>query len=224
MNSYQIYARFFPTVISAIPALLFQYFFLNTEISNFFQFLIGLTIIGNLTISIAILYLFSQVNRILAKILFEKKEIFMPTTNSLFFSNPEYSNEYKNMIYDKIWKDFSMKLPSSEEQITNEINSRRRISEAISLVRKKVGSGTLLLQHNTEYGFWRNLIGGAIISGLFSLIDIYFAFLQSDIAILVISILFLLGNLILIIFNKFIINKLGELYARVLIQEYMVGN
>lgn len=218
---YQLIARFFPSIIAAIPALLFQYFFLNPEIENFVQYMGSLKFVGDITISIVILYFFSQTNRLIAKSFFEKSETFLPTTDFLFFSNSEYSPDYKALIYNKIQDEFSLQLPSKEEQIADEINSRKRISEAISLVRKKVGSGTLLLQHNIEYGFWRNLIGGAIIASIFSIIDIYFALAHYNYEILILSAALLVIYLILLIFHNSILGKIAKLYARVLFQEYM---
>ncbi|MEN6442522.1 MAG: hypothetical protein ABFC71_02055 [Methanoregula sp.] len=221
MNTYEIRARLFPSLLSAIPALIFQYFFLNPKIAAFLKFLGTLEFIGDITLSIAIVYFFYQLNRLIAKTFFEKEEIFMPTTNFLLFSDSEYSNEYKQKIFKKIKADFKIQLPSEDEQKTDERNSRQRIAEAMSLVRKKVGDGSLTLQHNTEYGFWRNLIGGAVISSLISLIDIYFAFIQSNNSILIVSSAFFVGNLILLILNKQIIDRAGKFYARVLIQEYI---
>ncbi len=223
MNKYQLYARIIPSILSSIPALLFQYFFLNQEIANFLQFLGGLNFIGNITISIVILYFLSQTNRLIAKNFFEKEEIYMPTTDFLLFSNPEYSKEYKQEIYKKIQNDLNIQFPTEREQNENELNSRKRIAEAMSLVRKKVGSGKLLLQHNIEYGFWRNLIGGTFFGIFFSGLDVYFALTQSDNSILTLSIILLIVYLILLFSNKYIIQKVGALYARVLIQEYMAS-
>ncbi len=223
MNKYQLYARIIPSIFSSIPALLFQYFFLNQEIANFLQFLGGLNFIWNITISVVILYFLSQMNRLIAKNFFEKEEIYMPTTDFLLFFNPKYSKEYKQEIYKRIQKDFNIQLPTGKEQNENELNSRKRIAEAMSLVRKKVGAGKLLLQHNIEYGFWRNLIGGTIFAILFSGLDAYFALIQSNNSILTVSIIMLIVYLILLFSNKYIIQKVGALYARVLIQEYMVN-
>lgn len=147
----------------------------------------------------------------------------MPTTDFLLFFNPEYSKEYKKIIYKRIQHDFKIQLPTEKEQNENELNSRKRIAEAMSIVRKKVGSGRLLLQHNIEYGFWRNLIGGTIFAILFSVLDVYFALTQSNNSILTFSIILLIVYLILLFFNKYIIQKVGALYARVLIQEYMAS-
>jgi hypothetical protein len=220
-NQYNLQARIFPTIICAIPILLFQYFFLSEEISIFLVFLGNLKFAGDVTISIVILYFVSQINRFFSKTFFEKEEIYMPTTDFLLFSNSEYSNEYKVKIYEKLEKDFGLKLPIEKEQKKNEIYSRKRISEIMSLARNKVGSGKLLLQHNIEYGFWRNLIGGTIFAVLFSGITTYFSYTESNKTLFFVSIILLIFYLLILIFNKFIIGRFGKMYAKVLIQEYM---
>ncbi|HAJ33921.1 MAG TPA: hypothetical protein DCK79_11330 [Candidatus Atribacteria bacterium] len=87
----------------------------------------------------------------------------------------------------------------------------------MSLARKKVGSGKLLLQHNIEYGFWRNLIGGTIISVLFSGITTYFSYVENNKTLFIASIILLVIYLLILICNKFIINSFGKMYVRVLI-------
>ncbi len=91
----------------------------------------------------------------------------------------------------------------------------------MSLARKKVGSGKLLLQHNIEYGFWRNLIGGTIFAVLFSGITTYYSHAENNKTLFFVSIILLIFYLLILIFNKFIIGRFGKMYARVLIQEYM---
>ncbi len=223
-NKYTREARIFPTIISAIPILLFQYYFFNKEISDFLVFLGKIEMVGNITISIIILYFVAQINRFISKIFFEKEEIYMPSTDFLLFQNSEYSDEYKEKIYEKLEKDFNLKLPSKSSQEKNELNARKRISEVMSLARKKIGNGKLLLQHNIEYGFWRNLSGGAILAVLFSVVTAYLSFTQDKSTIFIVSLILLLSFLVILIFNKFFIDRVGKLYARVLIQEYMESN
>ena len=220
-NKYNLQARIFPAILCTIPILLLQYSFLNHEVLIFLQYLGNLRFAGNITISIALIYFVSQTNRFIAKTFFEKDEIYMPTTDFLLFSDSKYSPEYKQIIYKKLQDEFNLQLPSEKEQNENELNARKRIAESMSLARKKVGMGKLLLQHNIEYGFWRNFIGGTIFAILFSGLNMYFSFLQSNKTILTISIILLLIYSIILFSNKIIINKVGKIYANVLIQEYI---
>lgn len=220
-SKYTIQARFFPTLLSAIPILFFQYCFFDEEISSFFSFLGKIEIAGDITLSIVILYFVAQLNRILSKSFFEQEETHMPTTEFLLLKNLEYSKEYKQKIYEKLEKDFDLKLPSKSSQEKDDTKSRKRISEAMSLARKRVGSGKLLLQHNIEYGFWRNLSGGSILAILFSTITIYLSFVASKSTLLIFSVALFFAFFIILIFHKFFIGRVGKMYARVLIQEYM---
>lgn len=221
-NSYGIKARLFPTVLTSIPLLFLQYFYLSPQFNEFLTHLSQIKFIGNITISAVILYFLSQLNRTIGKDVFEKwyfsDESKMPTTTLLLYSNKYYSDGYKDKIRDKIKKDFDLNLPKKNSTLS-ELEQRKRIVEAIGLVRRKVGSGTLLLQHNIEYGFMRNLIGGSVISFMVSLICLRVFYQDTDL--LKWSIGFSIFYLTLIIFSKPLIKGKGVLYAKVLFQEYL---
>jgi hypothetical protein len=94
--------------------------------------------------------------------------------------------------------------------------------EAINHIRLKVGKGMLVEQHNSEYGFWRNLGGGSIVAFAVSLADIaVFYIIDHNLAALLISTILALSYLAHIIFAKRLIISSGRDYAKVLIQEYM---
>lgn len=183
------------------------------------------TVIGNITISIVLLYLLMQINRFLGKFLFEKNmfknELEMPTTNFLLFSNTEFSEEYKIKIREQIKSDFQIELPNEFMENQNIIETRKRVVEAVGLIRQKVKNGRLLLQHNIEYGFARNLIGGAIIGLMMSVFDIIYFYNNADKLIGGISIALSILFSILLIIHKPIIKHLGNQYAKRLFQEYL---
>ncbi|MEK7074382.1 MAG: HPP family protein [Patescibacteria group bacterium] len=145
----------------------------------------------------------------------------MPTTNFLLFSDTHYSNEYKQQIREKILKDFGITLLSKEQEEKDEMAARKRIVEAASLIRGKVKDGRLLLQHNIEYGFARNLIGGSVIAFPTALIGVvlfyFFSYKVLPFVVLTVSATI---YLVLIIFSKKIMDVFGVAYAKVLIQEY----
>jgi hypothetical protein len=220
-NEYDMKARIFPAILCTIPVLVFQYYFFSQEVLIFLQYLGNLQFSGNITISIVLIYFVSQLNIIISKTFFQKDESYMPTTNILLFSDSEYSREYKQVIYKRLQDEFNLQLPTKKDQNENELNARKRIAEIMSLARKRIGSGKLLLNHNIIYGFWRNFIGGTPISILISGLGIYFSYLQSNETALMISILLFLIYSIILFLNKFIIDNVGKSYANVLIQEYM---
>lgn len=224
-DKYTLKARVFPSVIIIVPFLVFT---LNCNIDglkNVFDDLLKVKIIGNVSVSLALLFLFTQVNRFIGKFLFEnymfKNETEMPTTNFMLYTNSEFSREYKNKIRQQIKSDFQITLPSEKDEIDDLSYAKKRIVEAIGLVRQKVKNGRLLLQHNIEYGFMRNLIGGSIFGLIMSLVLIfYFNSTPKEI----ISFMgYGLGffYFIMLIFHRSIIRYLGNQYARRLFQEYL---
>jgi hypothetical protein len=227
-KNYTITARIYPAIITSFPLVILSGFIINSDFIKLFTNFNYLKIASNISMPFIIVYLLAQINRFIAKEIFEKKyfknELYMPTTNFMLFENDEYSDDFKLKIRDKIQKDFDITLPSKEQERGDNITARKQIVEAIGLVRNKVGKGKLLLQHNIEYGFVRNLIGGSTIAFLVSLLNIgiFKFYLKSDLA-LNISIATTIIFLAIIIISKFLINRYGILYAKRLFQEYMSG-
>jgi hypothetical protein len=146
----------------------------------------------------------------------------MPTTNYLMWSDDKFSREYKRHIHEKIKKDFGIVLSTAEEEARNELEARKKIVEAVGHVRNRVKRGYLLHQHNIEYGFVRNLIGGSTVALLLSLFTIPFFYVyEKNITAFVLSITLFILYLIPVLFSKVIIAYYGRNYARRLIEEYM---
>ncbi|MBP1629391.1 MAG: hypothetical protein H6Q15_284 [Bacteroidetes bacterium] len=224
-DEYNIKARILPSIIILIPILLF---FNNCKIDNIqvvFNNLLSVKIIGNVTLSIALLFLLVQVNRYIGKYIFEKrmykKELDMPTTIFLLYSNSEFSKEYKNRLRKQIENDFFIILPDEQLENTNLLETKKRIIEAVGLIRHKVKNGRLLLQHNIEYGFFRNFIGGSIIGLLISAFNIFYFYIINDKLIFGINIGLSSLFALLFIFHRPIIINLGNQYAKRLFQEYL---
>ena len=129
--------------------------------------------------------------------------------------------EYKLQIRAKVAKDFKVEMPIESDEIADIENARKRIVESVGLIRQKVKNGRLLLQHNIEYGFFRNLIGGSLIGLMMSLFDIYYFYTNNNTLIGAVSIVISSCFVVLLIFHKPIINHLGNLYAKRLFQEYL---
>lgn len=224
-DSYTRKARIYPAVLVLIPFLIFT---INCNIQGlnaFFDDLVKVKVIGNITISIVLLYLLTFTNRFLGKFLFERKlfkeELEMPTTKFLLFSNTVFSKNYKIQIRDKVKLDFKLDMPTEEDEISNENDCKKRIVEAVGLIRQKVKNGRLLLQHNIEYGFARNLIGGAIIGLVISIFNVIYFFLQTNYLLGWINAVIAVVFAFLLLFHRFIITYLGNQYAKRLFQEYI---
>ena len=224
-DKYTLVARLYPSIIVLLPILLFT---INCNIANLgvtFDSLLQVKIISNVTVSIVLLYLFMQLNRFLGKFIFERKmfkdELEMPSTRFLLYTNTEFSRNYKNLIRERIKKDFQIVMPTEQDEDHNHKETKRRITEAVGLIREKVKEGRLLLQHYMEYGFARNLIGGAIIGVIVSCLDVIYFFIINDSIIAWISVIFACFFTGLLLLHKVILNYLANQYAKKLFQEYL---
>lgn len=225
-NKYIRVARLYPAIITIIPILTLTVYLSDTELSKYLIDMLSLKILGNLSLGLVLLYLLMQFNRFISKEFYEKRifndELKMPTTEFLLLSDDMFSDEYKSKIRDKIESDFNIKLLDKEQESQKNIKARKLIVNSVGLIRGKVKDGDLLIQHNIEFGFFRNLIGGSWLGAFFSFLNIIlFHFALSNLSLLIISLVCFIFYLIIIIFSKHIMRGYGELYAKRLFIEYL---
>ncbi|MBU2068781.1 MAG: hypothetical protein KKE08_19520 [Gammaproteobacteria bacterium] len=226
-DKYSIMGRFAPAVISIlVPAIVFNYFLVNDELSRFLGELLAVKLVAGLGMTFLFYYLLAQISRTIGKELFEKRifkdEKFMPTTNFLMYSDDTYSEQHKIRIRSLIEEDFKVVLPTKEQESINENESRMIISETMASVRKKLHGNEFLLKHNIEYGFIRNLIGGSVLGLIFSLANIaLFRYLETSSVAVQISIFTAVFYAIVLLFGRFLIKVYGESYAKILFREYL---
>lgn len=80
----------------------------------------------------------------------------------------------KEKLRAKIKEKYYIELYNQIDESQNLATSRKRVAFAVSQIRNSMRDNSLLLQHNIEYGFFRNLIGGCILADFFSsIIGIY---------------------------------------------------
>ena len=161
-----------------------------------------------------------NIGRLIEKKVFENGNSF-PTTNLLLSANNHFSKEAKREILLKIKNDFNIEMPSEAEQIKNELGSRKRINEAVGLIRQKVKDGRLLIKYNIRYGAWRNFIGGSFVSVLLCLINIILFSIGKDNQLLLISSVLCILYLGVLIFMKPLLHFFGGEYANQLFLEYL---
>lgn len=221
MDKYTITARLYPAIITGLPIVI-----VGIPIINMFLQIAGAnrwisSLLGNLSFSVIIVYFYSQVIRYLGKFIFEKilfrNDLHLPTTELLHPENEVFSKGMKITLYTQIKNDFSIDLKSYE----NDYELRRKINEAVTQIRIKVKKGHLVFQHNIEYGFVRNLCGGAIIGLFFSLLGLLLHFYDKNFyyVFIVLAIVYL----IILLSSRYSIRTLGQQYAKVLITEYAGG-
>lgn len=224
---YFLYARLTPAIICSVPFFVLYFFFLNPRLGPFLEILIKAQWIGDITLLMAFTLLLVLLGRSISKDIFERfwfwsDETRMPTTEFLLHTGTEYTPNFKASIHARIKSDFGIEILSAEAEADNKETARRVIAEAVSLIRQKVKDGRLVLQHNKEYGFFRNLIGCSIIAVATSVLNIWiFYSVAPDKTALWISILMGTAYLMPVLLSKIIMRVHGKRYARVLFQEYL---
>ncbi len=227
VNKYNITARVYPAIICSLPIFVLNYFLLHAHTGYFFASLEGVKWAGGITISVALTFLLAQIGRFIGKELFEKihykDEYSMPATEFLLHSNNIYSPEHKRKIHTEIFADFGMQICSFEEENLDIQSARRTIIECVSMIRGKVKNGQLLLQHNIEYGFVRNLVGGSLMALYISVANLYIlGFLFPNRIGFFLSLFTSIIYLFIVMIGRFLIERYGVRYAKILIQEYLL--
>lgn len=225
-NIYFYRARLFPAVITSIPMLIFFNKILavkyNDALRNIYDIL---PIIAHLGLSAAVIFLCVQINRLIAKEVFQKlyfkEELFMPTTNHIMVKSVFYAEAIKTQIRTKILAGFSIALLNAHEEQQNETNARKLIATAVSQIRIALRGNAMLLQHNIEYGFWRNLIGGSLLAFIFSVVIFFYGHYNSQPDLKITGIICLIIYFIPIVLSKLIINYYGKYYSKILYEQFL---
>lgn len=225
-NIYFYRARLFPALITSIPLLIFINKIIAvkyaTALKNIYDVL---PLITHLGLSAAIIFLFVQINRLVAKEVFQRwhfrDELYMPTTNHLLMNSTYYPIAIKNKIRDKIAAKFQIDLLNASEEQQNHENARKLIATAVSQIRNALRGNVILLQHNIEYGFWRNLIGGSLIALFFSAIIIWYGYSNDFPDQVTVGFICFIVFLIPVILSKMIIHYYGKYYAKILYEQFL---
>lgn len=226
VNSYYLKARLFPTALTAIPALFLYNKFVSSlyhdKLENIYEALPAIT---DVMLSSAIVFLLVQINRFVSKEVFQKfyfqDEIRMPTTNLLLKSNTELETSIKQKIESKIKSKFDITLLTEIEESADEQRARKLIVSTVSQIRNILRDNEMLLQHNIEYGFFRNLIGGSFLAFIISLIIIIMSHFSMDIPSRNLGIVFSFIYFLPLLLSKLIIKRYGKYYAKILYEQFM---
>jgi len=226
MNTYYFKARLFPTVLTSIPAIILYNRFVSSlyheKLENIFSVLPTIT---DIILSSAIVFLLVQVNRFLSKEIFQKlyfkDEINMPTTNLLLKSNTELEASIKQKIEDKIKNKFGIILLSGTDESADVLRARKLIATAVSQIRNVLRDNSLLLQHNIEYGFFRNLIGGSFLAFVISVIILIHSYCSCDLTTRNLGWILAIAYFLPILFSKLSIDRYGKYYAKILYEQFL---
>jgi hypothetical protein len=225
-SNYYIKGRLFPTVLTVVPLLIFVNFIISNLYNDFLKdVFIILPLLANLGISAALIFLMVQLNRFVAKEVFQriffKDETNMPTTNHLLWSDNFFDKSIKEKIRNKIQSQYGLNLTSEIEESENESISRKQIVTAVSQIRNSLRDNKLLLQHNIEYGFFRNLLGGALIAILFSIFIFAYGALNHEINLKFIGVIFTVIYFVPLLFSKLLIKRFGNYYSKILYEQFL---
>jgi hypothetical protein len=225
-DPYYTKARLFPAILTAIPLLVF----VNTEVTPAFrdslkEISASLPLITGFGLSAALVFLCVQVNRFISKEIFQKfifeDETNMPTTYFLLWKNDFFADTSKTDIRKKIGKLFQMQLPGRAEEAADEANARKEIVLAVSQIRNKLRDNAMLLQHNIEFGFIRNLIGGSALAELFSILIFLVAWQSHGKVLMSTGIILMVIYQLPLLFCNSLIKRFGEYYAKVLYEQFL---
>ncbi|AEI52157.1 hypothetical protein [Runella slithyformis] len=227
MDKYYVKARLLPTILTALPLVAVYLFILSPYLAEYLKKILPyLPTVGDISFSVGIVMFLVQVNRTLSKELLQsnyfKGETKMPTTDFLLFSHNEYSTETKGKIRKKIKEHFDMEMFDAQREAADEIRSRFLIKEAVGQIRVLLKDNEMLLNHNIEYGALRNFLGGCIQAVFFSLVLIIKAlFFPYDKGLLIVAVIFLVIYGSFLLMSKWLIQKYGNNYARILYQQFL---
>ena len=226
VNTYYLKARLFPTVLTSIPALiLYNKFITSLYHDKLEKIHTALPTITYVTFSGAIIFLLVQINRFLSKEIFQRlyfqDEINMPTTDFLLKSNNELESSIKQKIEEKIQLKFGITLINSLEEAIDEKRARKLIATSVSQIRNTLRGNAMLLQHNIEYGFFRNLIGGSFLAFLISIILAITCHFSGAATTSKLGWILAAIYIIPILLSKVIIKKYGRYYAKILFEQFL---
>ena len=218
-------ARIFPTVIMAPPVLCAINVVLGAHAPFWLSAPSYLALFSKTTVASAVVYLLSQINRFIGAEVVErvvtKKRGDFPTTHLLFPRNEGLSAAMRNAISKKAEQLFSVALPAQVSPET-ELEIRRTIADLVARMRGQTRRHKLLLQHNIEYGFWRNLIGAAVVTFLASIACAFFHAegLLGD-TVYKMSLVYAVSSVLLMASSPFILARLSVRYAHVLFEAFL---
>jgi len=226
-DQYEIKARYIPAFLSVIPIVHFLILFIDMR---FWQELIGniswMLVIANLSLSLLVMLTITQFQSSLGKIwiedsIFGKGGDRFPTTNMLLYNEGLISKDRKNLLRKKIFEKSDCKFSSENEEKDEPENARLQAREAVGQVRSKVGHGIKTIQYNIRYGFFRNLIAGAVWACIGSLGCSILYYTQSRWEPMSLFIAYFAAFAALYSFRKTILERLAYNYADNLFNEFL---
>lgn len=225
MNEYYLKARLMPTILTIIPLITFYEYVISPLIATALAPVWNLLpVLTDISINVALMFMLVSLNRFLSKIIFQRlfyqDDLKMPSTNYLLPDNKDLDKASRNRYYDLISQDFNIDIRKDLKSLKTENDKRIMIARIVGQIRQLLRENKMLLQHNIEYGFFRNLIGGSVLAVFFSIVLIVISYVFEGEFMKVPAFLMFALYLLPIVFSKFIIEYHGRNYATVLFDQY----
>lgn len=225
ITKYYITARLFPSLLTSIPLLVLTNSFLITNAAQLLPLNAVSKILLSIGISSALLFLMVQINRVVAKEIFQKlyfqDELKMPTVNQLMAHDLTIEESIKNIIRQRMQQYYSITFLEYSMEKSDELRARKLIATCVSQARNDLRSNGLLLQHNIEYGFIRNLIGGSLLAFIFSIGTILYSVEIKNSALQFTGIFLAMIYLLIILLSKSLINYYGKIYSKIFFEQFL---
>lgn len=223
LDAYEIKARLIPAGLCAVPAVVLYHYLLQPHFAGLLANINQVHLLGYLTVEVAVTYAIMQLNnRLGGKLL--QDAIFgggrMPTTQLLMPDDSALSLETKRDIAKKFRKDFQKDLPLFDRNMPED-KRRQRIGELMAYIRNATRSDLLVKSHNIEYGFVRNLCGGAFAAVFVSFMGVvYFGAVAWNKNAFTVTATLFLGYCFIGAMSKPLIRYFGTNYARIMLEQY----
>lgn len=219
-SAYEVRARLVPALICSVPFLAFGYFFLASINSDFTHIVLSQAIGGVGMMAAAYIFLTFVARHVgtwLQDLMFDGGDRF-PTTMFLLEQDDTFTEQHKDQIRNKIKDDFEIDLSG---HTSDTAQSRRRIGEAVSLIRKKYfGKSGLVLQRNIEFGISKNTAGGAIVALGISVLIVIVSFITHQSGLLSLGLIMTAVYFTLILFGLLAMRSNAKRYAKTLLEDY----
>lgn len=219
-DKYEIHAQYVPTILYSASFAVISFYYLSQIKTDFWGTVLTLGV-GGISMTFALYQLAKHMSRFVGVKL--QEWIFrdgqnLPTTRFLLDNDTTYSAERKAEIVSKIKNEFGFNLSANT---TDSFTNRRRIHEVVGQVRKRYIKREMVLQRNIQYGFWRNLMGGALIALPVSVVAVTLGYVTRLKTGLVMASLFLLAYFVTGIVSFFAMKLCAKYYALALYDELL---
>ncbi|MDQ3099948.1 MAG: hypothetical protein M3R08_01055 [Bacteroidota bacterium] len=225
-DSYYLKARLMPAALTSISVAYVVSDFIQPALSS--ALATSITYLPTTLTAVlitGIVFLLVQINRVVSKEVVQRfyfrDEERMPSTEYMLWSNTHYEEGVKAELHDRIHTSFGMRPLSKHEEAKDSTRARKVITMCVSQIRNGLRDNRQLLQHNIEYGFMRNLLGGCFCAALVALGAFIYCKWIGEVSLqfryLVLVVLYILP----LFLSRFIIKRYGHYYAKVLFEQFL---